>query len=1577
MRKNICFAVISCALLFCVGILFIKTDYLSARSANRVSTPQFEKDAIEDRVVINLDRPVDISWFTLKARNQVVFDLKDAFFPDGLLVDQVDSRIVQTIRTSQHKEDVVRVTLGLRPDCNYNFSTNQRRRKNSHVLSLSVYPMIHGGLPSQISGTLLASSKTKEDAPIEEKPGQVTRPIPPKQTGPSVAPYSNQVSAPLFKEKGNEEQVLIKLNHPVDVSWFRLESQDRIVVDLKDTFIPEGFLSNEVNSQIIKAIRTGQHKEDIVRVTLELEPGSVYNFSTTQGQVQGSPALFLCLSPEKHEGPSFRKEPEPLVAEAEPKIPPSFETEPDQPVQGVALSPEKKPFPPFLAHLSMPKLETSEGQDQITINLNRPVDASWFSLKSPDRIVVDIKNAFIPEKVLSQAVNSPNIKSIRAAQNQKDVVRVVLDLKPGGPRQFSTTQKIVDDAHVLTLCLGPEKPGIPDASQAGTVLAAAETQTEGPGQPGEPEQDFKTASLQSSNRLSAPEFEIQGNEEQVLIKLDRPVDTAWYIKESPDRIVVDIKDAVIPEGVLDKEIHSDKIKSIHASQEKEDVVRVVLALQPDSKYEFSTAQGFVEGDHVLFLSLAPEKGKAPPAPGSGDILVSSLEEDQQGPVPEPGQEDIPPFLAHADTPPVPEDDAAPLNRLSDPQFKAQGSEEQILIKVDRPVAMSWSTEKSPGQIIVNIRDAVIGEGGLTRQINAQKIQSIQASQETKDMVQLVLNLQPDSAVEFSTAQGFVDGSHALSLRIGPEKGAPAQEDTGDVLASAETQDMMPSAPLQPDQAEPAMAQAPASPEAGDQAAAMLANRLSDPTYSAHGNVEQILIKLDRPVATSWTALESSGQIMVDIKGAVVPEGGLTKEIHSKKIKSLQASQAKEDVVRLVLNLEPDSDVEFSTAQGFVEGSHVLSFRLGPGKEIPAEAAAPALASLPKETRAMAPEQALAEATGPIQPEDREVPYEPILSTQETMAEPRVEPVAVETTEAEGVAVAMAETEPAPGETGWVEMAEAETAGAEIAKAETVEPETAAVEVAETEAPEVQAPEVKAPEAETAGVKIAEAQAPEIETTEPEAAEAEKAGIETAQAETAEVPMAETKTPEAIAPEIETAVAEAPEAETPEVKTAPVEAPEIETAEAEADTAREETAEQQDLKISGLVQARGTLQVADQGAENETSFRNRVILEADYKDMLVVSALSDYLYFGPDDKTSDYDLDLYEAKLQYQWENVTVSLGKQIVRWGKMDRISPVDTLNPQDLREFNLPDYEDRKIPVWMADIRYTFNGFTLEGVVIPFFEENRQNYFQSNWSMFGHIKKEVADSNLSAFQKAYFENLNVHEEDPDNETEWGVRLSASVRDLDFGFTYHYATEDNPYYESFPVKNISVADGLSPDDFTAGTYQNEDIEVEYRKTSIAGLEFETAVAGFGIRGEAAWYENESFLTTSLTSVRKPTFTYAIGADYTTKANTYLNFQVAHRYVADFDDTILYAEENETSLLGEIRLNAFVDWLQACVKYTKPLNNDSFYLNPYLKLSYITNLDCRIGAGIYSGDSDTRLGRFEDQDVYYLDVTYRF
>ncbi len=615
------------------------------------------------------------------------------------------------------------------------------------------------------------------------------------------------------------------------------------------------------------------------------------------------------------------------------------------------------------------------------------------------------------------------------------------------------------------------------------------------------------------------------------------------------------------------------------------------------------------------------------------------------------------------------------------------------------------------------------------------------------------------------------------------------------------------------------------------ASALPSHRISPPVLETRGAEERVLIELTHPADTSWFSLESPDRVVVEIKDAYLPQVSLTRKINSPIIRTVRMGQNKKDVVRVVLDLNPGSIYEFSTAQGLVQNSHILSLSIGP----PGNGAKP-----PKDTGTLLAAAPLTREKAPFEPE----PEQP------------------------GPTTAPANT------TGHFE------------------------------------------------------------------GEEKKADEQT-------IILTDESMPEGIFEDIQ-----------------------------------EDQSEQKDWEISGLVQARATSQIKDNGSvENETGFRNRMILEAEYRDIFLISAFSDYLFFGRDDKTDTYDLTIREFTWQYNSPKIGLSVGKQIIRWGKTDQISPVDTLNPEDVREFILPEYEERKIPVWMADVRYYFDKFTLEGVFIPFFEESRQDYFQTDWAVFGHLKKEISNANLPPFYKSYFNNLSVHEQEPDNETEWGLRLTTAVKSVDLGITFHHTTEDSPYFKSFPIKNIDISGGLSTANLMSSlgsaVPMNEDIEVEYKKTNIAGIEFETIWGGFGIRGEAAWQENESFITSDLTSVRKPTFLYIIGADYTTAGNTYLNLQVAHRHVSDYDPAILYIEEDETSLLGEIRMDTVSDRFQACLRYTKPLDNDSSYLNPYLKITYITNLECRIGASLFSGDRDTGLGRYKDHDVYYLDISYRF
>src|SRR5690606_8243682 len=73
----------------------------------------------------------------------------------------------------------------------------------------------------------------------------------------------------------------------------------------------------------------------------------------------------------------------------------------------------------------------------------------------------------------------------------------------------------------------------------------------------------------------------------------------------------------------------------------------------------------------------------------------------------------------------------------------------------------------------------------------------------------------------------------------------------------------------------------------------------------------------------------------------------------------------------------------------------------------------------------------------------------------------------------------------------------------------------------------------------------------------------------------------------------------------------------------------------------------------------------------------------------------------------QWAMRT---GKQQVAWGQADGFRVLDIINPQDLREFNLPDAEDYRIPLWMLNAQLALTGDqSLQLLLIPDLTFNEQ----------------------------------------------------------------------------------------------------------------------------------------------------------------------------------------------------------------------------------------------------------------------------
>lgn len=397
---------------------------------------------------------------------------------------------------------------------------------------------------------------------------------------------------------------------------------------------------------------------------------------------------------------------------------------------------------------------------------------------------------------------------------------------------------------------------------------------------------------------------------------------------------------------------------------------------------------------------------------------------------------------------------------------------------------------------------------------------------------------------------------------------------------------------------------------------------------------------------------------------------------------------------------------------------------------------------------------------------------------------------------------------------------------------------------------------------------------------------------------------------------------------------------------------------------------------DDKVENQTVFRNRSIVKAAYKKNITASALSDYTYKSP--KDHDYDLYLHEAYFRTRKSFFEISAGKQIIRWGKTDQLSPVDTINPENLRHFVTYDYEDRKIPIWLADIKIYTPVFNIEAVYIPFFKNARTDYYDSDWALFPHLKEEIKRSDLPDSAKTYFNNIKIKENIPDNKNEYGLRIFKTFKTLDLGMTWHKTCQDIPFITNFPVKNLDVT-STSLSEIKQATdisnFKNEDIVTTYKNSYVYGAEFETVAIGFGLRGEAAVVNKESFITSSMESIQKVSSEYVLGVDHNFSGNIYTNLNFVFKKIHDYEDSILFYKKENFAIFGEVTKDIVLKWTSIGFDYYYETTSSSGLFSPKITNYYFDNIDISIGADFFFGKSSTNMGRYKDNNQVFLSFNF--
>ena len=123
---------------------------------------------------------------------------------------------------------------------------------------------------------------------------------------------------------------------------------------------------------------------------------------------------------------------------------------------------------------------------RITIETDQPVKYSLLALKSPARVVLDLKNIQLNEQLKSLTVknlhNDPYIRNLRVAKFKQDITRLVLDLKA----EVNTTitilkptveykYRLVLDIHPMHEALAVEESDFGNATSSATTGEATDT----------------------------------------------------------------------------------------------------------------------------------------------------------------------------------------------------------------------------------------------------------------------------------------------------------------------------------------------------------------------------------------------------------------------------------------------------------------------------------------------------------------------------------------------------------------------------------------------------------------------------------------------------------------------------------------------------------------------------------------------------------------------------------------------------------------------------------------------------------------------------------------------------------------------------------------------------------------------------------------------------------------------------------------------------------------------------------------------------------------------------------------------
>lgn len=200
-------------------------------------------------------------------------------------------------------------------------------------------------------------------------------------------------------------------------------------------------------------------------------------------------------------------------------------------------------------------------------------------------------------------------------------------------------------------------------------------------------------------------------------------------------------------------------------------------------------------------------------------------------------------------------------------------------------------------------------------------------------------------------------------------------------------------------------------------------------------------------------------------------------------------------------------------------------------------------------------------------------------------------------------------------------------------------------------------------------------------------------------------------------------------------------------------------------------------------------------------------------YGSEFRKAITRFEMREAYVSVNGKRWDLSAGQKIIKWGRADFTNPTQKLSPQNLISRS-PDHEDMDMGNLLFDARwYPIPFFSIEAVGIPYYKSSIlliEPLTLPSFVKINQIESLVTDKNMFTY---------------------GVKADFHVKGIDFGLSFFDGYD--------PMPGIALTD-FSIDTTGFSPYPAAELSMTPYKIRNIGLDFETTIGSFGIRGEAAW-----------------------------------------------------------------------------------------------------------------------------------------